>query len=117
MKNPNMKYVSILLLGAEGLHVAEAAEERAKLTAQSTSGCMYLPHGAIDGQHEKPIYGWCSKPYGGGTKENPLDLWWMLEIPKMIRVTGVKIVANPRKPVQKRLTIQCESKPQRLSLL
>lgn len=96
------------LMSTGVLRAADAAEERAKPTAQSTKGTMYLPYRAIDGQQGEKSYAWASKPYGGGTKDDPKDLWWMLEMPKKIRVVGVKIVANTQKwiPLQKHLLIQ-----------
>ena len=92
LKNRMIVFVCLMLLGAGGaLHAADAVEERAKPTAQSTRGSMYLPYRAIDGQCEMKSYAWASQPYGGGTKAEPKDLWWMLELPKKIRVVGVKI--------------------------
>ena len=35
---------------------------------------------AIDGNPD-PYHAWISKPYGGGTKDKPLDVWWQIEFP------------------------------------
>ena len=46
---------------------------------------------AIDGNPD-PFHAWISKPYGGGTKEKPRDVWWPIEFPgkKTLQIKGVQ---------------------------
>jgi hypothetical protein len=80
-----------------------------KVTAQSVYAPEYGPENAIDGNPD-PFAAWISKPYGGGTKERPLDTWWAIEFTagKKVRLKGVKIVGDDRAviPLQKNLKVQ-----------
>jgi len=118
MKNRTIAFASVLLLGAGTLRAANAPtnapadpyEQRAKPTAQSTQGGLfgyYLPYRAIDGNINTP-YGWLSEPYGGGTKTDPKDVWWMVELPKKIRVQGAKIIGDTRggTPIMKNFRVE-----------
>jgi hypothetical protein len=80
-----------------------------KITAQSVYSPEYGRVLAIDGNPD-PCHAWISKPYGGGTKQKPLDVWWQLEFPdgKTRQIKGVKIIGDPREiiPLQKNLRVQ-----------
>jgi chitodextrinase len=81
----------------------------AQTTAQSVYAPEYGPENAIDGDPD-PFAAWISKPYGGGTKDRPLDVWWAIEFPggKKIQFRGVKIIGDDRPiiPLQKDLKVQ-----------
>jgi chitodextrinase len=80
-----------------------------KVTAQSVYAPEYAPENAIDGDPD-PYAAWISKPYGGGTKDKPRDVWWAIEFPgaKKLQLRGVKIVGDDRPiiPLQRNLQIQ-----------
>jgi chitodextrinase len=80
-----------------------------KVTAQSVYAPQYAPENAIDGDPD-PYAAWISKPYGGGTKDKPLDVWWAIEFPgaKKMQLKGVKIVGDDRPviPLQRNLQVQ-----------
>jgi hypothetical protein len=80
-----------------------------KITAQSVYAPEYGRVLAIDGNSD-PYHAWISKPYGGGTKDKPLDVWWAIEFPekKTLQIKGVKIIGDPREiiPMQKNLQVQ-----------
>jgi hypothetical protein len=86
-----------------------AAGATAKVTAQSVYAPEYAPENAIDGDPD-PYAAWISKPYGGGTKGKPLDVWWALEFPagKKLQLRGVEIVGDDRPiiPLQRNLKVQ-----------
>jgi hypothetical protein len=86
-----------------------AAAPMAKVTAQSVYAPEYAPENAIDGDDD-PFAAWISKPYGGGTKAKPLDVWWAIEFPlgKKLQLKGVKIIGDDRPviPLQKNLKVQ-----------
>jgi len=79
------------------------------ITAQSVYAPQYGVELAIDGSTD-PYFAWISKPYGGGTKEKPQDVWWTFEFPtgKKLALSGVKIVGDHREviPLQKNLQVQ-----------
>jgi hypothetical protein len=80
-----------------------------KITAQSVYAPEYGRVLAIDGNPD-PFHAWISKPYGGGTKEKPLDVWWRIESPgkKTWRIKGVRIIGDHREiiPLQKNLRVE-----------
>ena len=80
-----------------------------RVTAQSVYAPEYGPENAIDGNPD-PFAAWISKPYGGGTKDRPLDVWWSIELPagKEVRLKGLKIVGDERDiiPLQRNLQVQ-----------
>jgi hypothetical protein len=80
-----------------------------KVTAQSVYAPEYAPENAIDGDPD-PYAAWISKPYGGGTKAKPLDVWWAIELSggKRMQLKGVKIVGDDRPviPLQRNLKVQ-----------
>jgi Glycosyl hydrolases family 38 N-terminal domain/Glycosyl hydrolases family 38 C-terminal domain/Glycosyl hydrolases family 38 C-terminal beta sandwich domain len=80
-----------------------------KVTAQSVYAPEYAPENAIDGDPD-PFAAWISKPYGGGTKDRPLDTWWAIEFPegKQVQLKGVKIIGDDRAiiPLQRNLQVQ-----------
>jgi hypothetical protein len=80
-----------------------------KITAQSIYAPEYGPENAIDGNPD-PFAAWISKPYGGGTKDRPLDTWWTIEFPdgKKRPLKGVKIIGDDRGviPLQRNLRVQ-----------
>ena len=86
-----------------------AAAPGEKVTAQSVYAPEYGPDNAIDGNPD-PFAAWISKPYGGGTKDKPLDVWWAIEFPagKKVRLRGVKIIGDDRPviPLQRHLKVQ-----------
>ncbi len=79
------------------------------ITAQSVYAPEYGVELAIDGSTD-PYFAWISKPYGGGTKQNPNDVWWAFEFPKgrRLAISGVKIIGDHREviPLQKNLQVQ-----------
>ena len=83
--------------------------EAGKVTAQSVYAPEYAPENAIDGNPD-PFAAWISKPYGGGTKDHPLDTWWAIEFAggRKIQLNGVKIVGDDRAiiPLQTKLKVQ-----------
>ena len=90
-----------------------AAPATGKVTAQSVYAPEYGPENAIDGNPD-PFAAWISKPYGGGTKDQPLDTWWAIEFPggKKVQLKGVKIIGDDRAiiPLQRSLEVQiCEA--------
>jgi len=80
-----------------------------KITAQSVYAPEYGPDNAIDGSSD-PFAAWISKPYGGGIKDQPLDVWWAIEFSagRTVRLKGVKIVGDDRDiiPLQRNLKVQ-----------
>ena len=80
-----------------------------KVTAQSVYAPEYAPENAIDGDPD-PYAAWISKPYGGGTRGKPLDVWWAIEFPggRKLQLRGVKIVGDDRPviPFQRNLKVQ-----------
>jgi chitodextrinase len=84
------------------------------VTAQSVYAPEYAPENAIDGDPD-PFAAWISKPYGGGTKDQPLDVWWAIEFPTggTVRLKGVKIVGDDRDiiPLQRNLKVQVREGP------
>jgi hypothetical protein len=80
-----------------------------KITAQSVYSPEFGRVLAIDGNPD-PYHAWISKPYGGGTKDNPRDIWWQIEFPgKQLRqIKGVHIIGDHREiiPRQKSLQVQ-----------
>jgi hypothetical protein len=80
-----------------------------QVTAQSVYAPEYAPENAIDGDPD-PFAAWISKPYGGGTKAKPLDVWWAVEFPggKKMQLRGVKIIGDDRPviPLQRNLKVQ-----------
>ena len=79
-----------------------------RTSAQSAFAPRYGPDYAVDGDPD-PLRAWVSKPYGGGTKEEPLDVWWAIEFfKKPITIEGVKIIGDHREiiPPQKSLLVQ-----------
>ena len=86
-----------------------AAAPGEKVTAQSVYAPEYAPENAIDG-NDDPFAAWISKPYGGGTKAKPLDIWWAIEFPagKKLQLKGVKIIGDDRSiiPLQRNLQVQ-----------
>ncbi|MCX6923354.1 MAG: glycosyl hydrolase-related protein, partial [Verrucomicrobia bacterium] len=77
-----------------------------KATASSIYAAEYGPSGAVDGSLD-PLTGWVSRPYGGGTKEEPKDTWLEVELPRPVQLSGVVVVGDDRPviPLQKNLRI------------
>jgi hypothetical protein len=94
-------------LGFEGTEKLVAL--RKGVTAQSVYAPEYDRILAIDGNPD-PFKAWISKPYGGGTNENPKDVWWSIEFPgkKTLEIKGVKIICDHRDviPLQRNLQVQ-----------
>jgi hypothetical protein len=81
-----------------------------KITAQSTYAPEYGKLLAIDGSPD-PYRAWISRPYGGGTKEHPRDVFWAIEFPgKTLTLKDVKIIGDHRDviPLQKNLQVQLQ---------
>jgi hypothetical protein len=78
-------------------------------SAQSVYSQEYRPGMALDGNPD-PYRAWISKPYGGGTKEKPRDVWWAIQFPghKTLRIKGVKLIGDHREiiPLQRNLQVQ-----------
>lgn len=104
-----MALIAAMSLYVRGGDILNAGEnvEWPKITAQSTEK-RYQPFLAADGRSDRPFISWISEPYGGGTKESPKDVWWMVEMPRKIRVQGVKIIGDSRgvSPFPKNLRIE-----------
>jgi F5/8 type C domain len=78
------------------------------ITAQSVYAPEYGVELAVDGSPD-PNAAWISRPYGGGTKQKPLDTWWQVEfVQKPLVIRGVKIVGDerPGMPRQENLQVQ-----------
>jgi len=77
-----------------------------KLSAQSVYALDYDVELALDGDSD-PYQAWISKPYGGGTKEKPLDVWWAVEFPKATPpIAGVKIIGDHRPEIPLQTALQ-----------
>jgi len=79
-----------------------------KATAQSIDSPEFDADNALDGDPD-PYRAWISKQYGGGTKAQPLDVWWAVEfLKKPVTIKGVKLVGDHRDviPLQKNLQVQ-----------
>jgi hypothetical protein len=79
-----------------------------KISAQSVYAPEYDAELALDGDPD-PYRAWISKPYGGGTKAHPLDVWWAVEFVKQpLTIQGVKIIGDhrPEIPLQTALQVQ-----------
>jgi hypothetical protein len=79
-----------------------------KVDAQSFHAAEYAPELAMDGAPDE-FHSWASRPYGGGTKDKPLDVWWQVEFKDKPRtLKGVKIIGDRRDeiPLQKNLQVQ-----------
>jgi hypothetical protein len=79
-----------------------------KVSAQSVYAPQFEADSALDGGTD-PSQAWISKPYGGGTKEQPLDVWWAAEFPEpATQVAGVAIIGDHRSeiPLQTALQVQ-----------
>ena len=91
------------------VHTKAAAAPAGQVTAQSVYAPEYAPENAIDGDPD-PYAAWISKPYGGGTKAQPLDVWWAVGFPggKKLQLRGVKIMGDDRPviPLQRNLKVQ-----------
>jgi len=79
-----------------------------RTAAQSVYSSEFEADNAVDGD-SAPQNAWISKQYGGGTKENPRDIWWQIEfVKKPLTIKGVKITGDHRDviPHQKNLQVQ-----------
>jgi hypothetical protein len=78
-------------------------------SAQSIYSPEYGSGMAVDGNPD-PYRAWISKPYGGGTKQKPRNVWWAVEFPrsKTLRIKGVKLIGDHRDviPLQKNLRVE-----------
>jgi hypothetical protein len=79
------------------------------LTAQSIYAPEFGADLAIDGIND-PFFTWVSKPYGGGSKDHPQDVWWAFEFPgsQRLKLAGVRIMGDHRDviPLQRNLQVQ-----------
>ncbi len=98
--------------GQKGAFSAEVSirtkDVAVKVTAQSVYAPEYGVDLVIDGDPD-PYRAWISKQYGGGTKAQPLDVWWAIEfLKKPVTIKGVKIIGDHREviPFQKNLQVQ-----------
>ena len=97
----------------EGQATTKAADPLLALANGITAQSVYAPQFgvelAIDGSPD-PFFAWISKPYGGGTKEKPKDVWWAFQFPanRKLSLAGVKILGDHREviPLQKNLQVQ-----------
>lgn len=63
--------------------------------AQSVFSPQYGPQNAVDGNlHWSGA--WVPARYGGGTKEQPKDVWLSIELDKPIAIKGIKLVGDER---------------------
>jgi hypothetical protein len=98
--------------GQKGPFSVEASvrtkEVRFNATAQSVYSPEFPADNAVDGGSD-PYGAWISKPFGGGTKDKPLDIWWAVELlPRPVTIQGVRIIGDHRTviPLQKSLQVQ-----------
>jgi hypothetical protein len=81
------------------------------ITAQSQYGTIYGPWNCAMNDIPWQSSPWMSKPYGGGTKDNPNDVWWALELPngKNVALKGIKLVCNGPLPRRVQLQVRRQS--------
>lgn len=87
------------------IHTKEPA---CRVTAQSVYAPEYEGNLALDNDSD-PCRAWVSKPYGGGTKAQPQDVWWSVEfLNGPLTIKGVRIFGDHRDiiPLQKNLEVQ-----------
>ncbi len=81
----------------------------ADTSASSVYAPEYASENAIDGDPD-PYAAWISKPYGGGTKEKPLEVWWAVDFRagRKLQLRGVKVIGDERAviPLQRSLQVQ-----------
>ncbi len=78
-----------------------------KATASSVYAPEYPAVGAFDGDTD-PYTGWISKPFGGGSREAPTDVWLSVELPRPLKLKGVVYCGDDRPviPILKGFQIQ-----------
>ena len=54
-----------------------------------------IPFKALDGS-DTPESSWISEKYGGGTKANPVDVWWIARFHDALKMKGLNIVTDIR---------------------
>ena len=98
--------------GQKGAFSAESCVQTKDVLIRTSAQSIYSPAydsgNAVDG-YPDPYLAWISRPYGGGTKQNPLEVWWAIEfLKKPVTIKGVKIIGDPRQeiPLQKHLQVQ-----------
>ena len=69
-----------------------------RTSAQSCYSEEYDPDFACDGETSWEA-SWVSKAYGGGTKEEPKEVWLSVELPKAISLKGIKVIGDNRPQV------------------
>ncbi|MBN2294645.1 MAG: hypothetical protein JXM70_19610 [Pirellulales bacterium] len=85
----------------------ESVEMARVVQASSQYSNSYPPYLATDNSKED-VQAWVSAPYGGGTKENPREVWIAFELPRKIKIVGIKKIGDERSiiPIQKNYAIQ-----------
>lgn len=70
----------------------------AQAFSQSDYGHTYAARMALDGVSGVDSC-WVSLPYGGESKENPVDIWLAARLPSKLSLAGLRIVGDPREVV------------------
>ena len=104
----NTYYYKICAVDATGQKGAFSAESvmatkntpasSVRTSAQSCYSEEYDSDFACDGEASWES-SWVSKPYGGGTKEEPKEVWLSVELPKTISLKGIKVIGDNRPQV------------------
>ncbi|MCU0780657.1 MAG: discoidin domain-containing protein [Akkermansiaceae bacterium] len=94
-----------------------AVEKRALPVARASSSRnpkWYGPSSVVDGD---PDTAWTSKPYGGGTRKRPADVWLEVDLPDPLEISGVVVVGDQREliPLPPGLQIMRRSGPDWIS--
>ena len=76
----------------------EDAREWPKAVAQSLYSPRYHGGLVLDGVADWE-HGWVSRPYGGGTRERPRDVWLRVEFQRERTVEAVRVSGDPRRVV------------------
>jgi hypothetical protein len=93
--------------GEAAARTKEPAPFVGRATAQSVYAPQYGPDNAIDGDPD-PYRAWISAQYGGGTRADIRDTWLVVELPRRVKIKGVKIIGDEREviPYQRNLQVQ-----------
>lgn len=107
MKKSGIIYLALYMPGDEQpLFRYSQFEKISQSMSQSSYGRQYQGDMAIDGVYATGSQ-WVSKPYGGGEKSDPRDVWLGVNLPAETEISGVVIAGDDRDmmPVQKNFRI------------
>jgi hypothetical protein len=103
MKKSGIIHLALYMPGDEQPLFRYAQFEKiSQSVSQSSYGVQYQGDMAIDGVYATGSQ-WVSKPYGGGKKGDPRDVWLGVNLPEETEISGVVIAGDDRDmmPVQK----------------